>query len=71
MDWLMKMKSLIPTTEHTVKINTIPNDKERVRARRNFVARHNVHKGGYHTSAKYCRRTKHKKVLDNMVLAMI
>ena len=54
-----------------MKIKPVPNDKERVRARRNFVAKHNVHKGGYHTPAKYCRRIKHQKVIDNMVEAMI
>ena len=54
-----------------MKIKPLPNDKERVRARRNYVAKHNVHKGGYHTPAKYCRRTKHQKVLDNVTLAMI
>ena len=43
-----------------MKINTIPNNKERVRARRNYVAKHNVLKGGYHTPAKYNRRMKHR-----------
>ena len=43
-----------------MKINTIPNNKERVRARRNYVAKHNVLKGGYHTPAKYNRRMKYR-----------
>ena len=54
------MMTRTPTMEHTVKIKPVPNDKERVRARRNFVAKHNVHKGGYHTPAKYSRRMKYR-----------
>lgn len=41
-------------------INTIPNAKERVRARRNFVAKNDYHKGGFHTPAKYSRRRKYR-----------
>ena len=42
-------------------IKTEANDKaqRRNRRQRNLVAKGNRHKGGYHTAAKYQRRSKH------------
>ena len=54
------MKNPTHTVELTVKIKPVPNDKARVRARRNFVAKHNNLKGGFHTPAKYTRRMKYR-----------
>ena len=54
------MKNPTHTVELTVKIKPVPNDKARARARRNFVAKHNNLKGGYHTPAKYTRRMKYR-----------
>ena len=41
-----------------MKRQTIVYDKEKIRARkeRNLVAKHNAHRGGYHTPTKYVRR---------------
>ena len=49
-------------------IKTEANDKAQRRNRRqcNLVAKGNRHKGGYHTSAKYQRRSKHLLMKDEM-----
>jgi len=38
------------------------NNKELVRFRRNFVAKNNKHKGGYHSRKKYTRLQKHLRL---------
>ena len=41
-----------------MRIETIKNDKSvvRLRRQRNYVAKNNKHKGGYHTPAKFERK---------------
>ena len=52
-----------------MRIENIKNDKSvvRLRRQRNFVAKNNKHRGGFHTSSKYERQHKPRLVSEPML----